>query len=772
MDEMDTTEASASSRHVAIVGMAGRFPGADTPAAFWDNLARGVEALTEFSDEHLRSHQVDPALLAHPAYVKRAPVLSEYDRFDAEFFGFTPRQAEITDPQLRLFIETAHAALEDAGYRPKGVEGLVGVYAGGAMSGYLLNNLLSRPDVTAKVGQMAVIMANDKDYVATMTSYKLNLKGPSVSVNTACSTSLVAVHLARMALLNYECDTALAGGVRITVPQEVGYLHQEGGITSSDGHCRAFDARADGTIGGSGVGVVVLKRLDDALAAGDHIYAVIRGSAINNDGADKVGFSAPGVRGQVAVIQEAHAVAEVDPLDVSYVEAHGTGTALGDPIEIDALTQAFGQVGTGYCAVGSLKTNVGHLDTAAGVASVIKVAQALQHRRLPPSLNYDTPNPKIDFANSPFFVNDRLREWEAGGAGRIAAINSFGIGGTNAHLVLEEAPPRPAPVPGRGKQLLVLSARTETALQQAAERLAEHLRAHPELNLGDVAYTLQVGREPYVHRLALACSSVEQAAQSLTGGARARGRARGAAPKLCFMFPGQGAQHPDMVRSLYRDEPAFRAVFDQCAELLSPHLGADIRDVLVHATLDRDSAAAWLRETRHTQPSLFAIEYALARLLMSRGLAPAAMIGHSLGEYVAACLAGVFSLEDALMLVAVRGRCMQAAEAGTMLAVLLSEPVLRQRLPAGCDLAAVNGPAHCVVAGPVDAVDAFAAQLEAEGIGCRRLHTSHAFHSRSMEPVLAGFAQAMAGVARGAATLPFISNVSGDWADSETGSID
>lgn len=752
-------------RAIAIVGMAGRFPGAATADEFWENLANGVEALTQFSDEHLLARGIASALVANPAYVKQAPVLADHDMFDATFFGFTPRQAEITDPQLRIFLETAHAALEDAGYRPRETDGLVGVYAGSAISSYMLNNLL-RSDEASRLGQMAVIMANDKDYIATMTSYKLNLKGPSVSVNTACSTSLVAIHLARMALLNYECDMALAGGVRVTAPQDVGYLYQEGGISSPDGHCRAFDARAAGTTGGSGAGVVVLKRMEDALTAGDNIYAVIRGSAINNDGADRVGFSAPGVNGQIAVIEEAHAVAEVDPAEVSYVEAHGTGTAMGDPIEIDALTQAFGSGETGYCGIGSLKTNVGHLDTAAGVASVIKVAQALRHRRLPPTLNYETPNPKIDFARSPFFVNDRLRDWQPRRGKRIAGINGFGIGGTNAHLVLEQAPTRNNDDRGRPCQVLALSAKSEAALDQAAANLAAHLRARPDLNLADVAYTLQVGREAYAHRLAVTCADAEQGARMLEGGPGSKSHLTAGVPKLCFIFPGQGAQHLDMARELYAQEPEFRRAFDHCAGLCAS-LGADLRDVLIHQPEDRAAADAWLCQTRHAQPALFVVEYAVARMLMAWGLVPSAMVGHSIGEYVAACLSGVFDLETALMLVATRGRCMQQAEAGAMLAVLASEQEIGAYLPATCDLAAVNGPSHCVVAGPDGAIDALAAKLNVAGIGCRRLQTSHAFHSRSMEPVLGIFEQAFQGVAYGGPAIPFVSSLSGTWANAE-----
>ncbi len=569
-------------RAVAIVGMAGRFPGAGDIGQFWANLRDGVESITIFGEQELRDAGIDPAMLGRPNYVRARATLADADRFDAGFFGFTPREAEILDPQHRLFLEASWEALEHAGYDSERYPGRIGVFAGVGINSYLLE---ADPARIAAAGRYQAFISNDKDFVPTRVSYKLNLRGPSVTVQTACSSSLVAVHLACQSLLNGECDMVLAGGVAISVPQQAGYLYEDGGIASPDGHCRAFDAAARGTVFGSGVGVVLLKPLADALNDGDTIYAVVKGSAINNDGAAKVGYTAPSAAGQAQVIGDALAAGGVPAETIGYVEAHGTGTALGDPVEVAALTEAY-RAQTDrrqFCALGSLKTNIGHLDTAAGIAGLIKTALALQHKQLPPSLHFHTPNPNIDFGAGPFFVNAALRDWPADGVARRAGVSSFGIGGTNAHLVLEEAPlimPTPAMRPWH---LLLLSAKTASALDQASARLAAHLRANPQLNLADVAYTLQVGRRAFDHRRIVISRDAADAAEALEsrGPARVWSATRPPEqPAIVFMFPGQGTQYVDMGRELYDHEPVFRAEIDRCAELLRPHLGLDIRQLI------------------------------------------------------------------------------------------------------------------------------------------------------------------------------------------------
>ena len=571
---------------IAIIGMSSRFPGAKNLEEFWQNLRNGLECITFFSDQELQASGIDPDVLNNSGYIKARAILENIELFDALFFGFSPKEAAILDPQQRLFLECAWDALEIAGYNSETYNGLTGVYAGAHISTYLLNNLYTNPDLTELIGDLQVIMhGNDKDYLTTHVSYKLNLKGPSITVQTACSTSLVAVCMACQSLLSYQCDMALAGGVSIVVPHRAGYMYQVGGILSPDGHCRAFDAKAQGTVPGNGVGIVVLKRLTDALADGDSIYAVIKGSAINNDGFLKVGYTAPSVDGQAEVIAEALTMAEFAPETVTYIEAHGTGTALGDPIEIAALTQAFRATtdAKGFCALGSVKTNIGHLNTAAGVAGLIKTALALKHKMIPPSLHFDQPNPQIDFTNSPFYVNTTLSAWQVENHPRRAGVSSFGIGGTNAHVVLEEAPPHAASGPCRPWQVLVLSAKTRSALETVTTNLAEYLKQHPDLNLADVAYTLQVGRRAFGHRRMLVCQELEAALIALETLNRTWVFTDTQEPKdrpVTFMFPGQGAQYLNMAIELYQGEPTFREQVDLCSAHLKSHLGLDLRAVL------------------------------------------------------------------------------------------------------------------------------------------------------------------------------------------------
>ncbi len=755
---------------VAIIGLAGRFPGASDIETFWNNLRAGVESIRFFSDEELEAAGIDRGILKAPNYVKARAVLTDTDLFDAAFFGFSPREAEIMDPQQRIFLECAWTALEHAGYDSETYRGRIGVYAGVGLNSYWLN-LFSNPQVLETMGEFQATLANDKDFLATHVSYKLNLKGPSVVVQTACSTSLVAVHLGCQSLLNKECDIVLAGGVRVTVPEQAGYFYQEGGIASPDGHCRPFDAQAQGTLTGNGVGIVVLKRLSEALADGDYIHAVIKGSAINNDGSGKVGYTAPSVDGQADVIVEALAVADVEPETISYVEAHGTATALGDPIEIAALTKAF-RTRTeqrAFCAIGSLKSNIGHLDAAAGVAGLIKTVLALKHRELPPSLHFERPNPQIDFASSPFFVNAQLALWPQGASPRRAGVSSLGIGGTNAHMIVEEAPVVAPSSPGRPWHVLVLSAKTATALETATTNLAAYLQRHPDLNPADLAYTLQVGRRPFNYRRVLVYRDIEDAREALASGDATRLLTAVQEPgdrPIAFMFSGQGAQYIHMAAGIYRDEPVFREHLDRCAQLLAPQIGCDLRALLYPFAEQPTAATEQLTQTAFAQPALFAVEYALARLWISWGIRPQAMIGHSIGEYVAACLAGVFSLEDALTLVATRGRLMQQLPAGAMLAVSLAEAELRPLLGDQLALAAINGPALCVVSGPIEAIANFELQLQAQGHHYRRLHTSHAFHSAMMDPIVALFAEQLRCITLKPPRLPIIAHT-GTWMTNE-----
>jgi len=742
-----TVEFSRNGLEIAIIGMAGRFPGAKNIEEFWQNLRNGVESITTFTNEELIADGIDPDLLNNPNYVKAGAVLEDIELFDAEFFGFNPREAEIIDPQHRLFLECAWEAMENAGYNSKMYPGLIGVYAGAGSNNYVLN-IYSNQNIRNSIDRNQLFFGNDKDFLATRVSYKLDLEGPAVGIQTACSTSLVAVHLACRGLLSGECDIALAGGVAIDVPQKEGYLYQEGGIVSPDGRCRAFDAKAQGTVFSNGVGIVVLKRLEDAIADGDCIHAVIKGSAINNDGAFKVSYTAPRIDGQAKVIRAAQVMAEVDPETITYIETHGTGTSLGDPIEISALTQVF-RASTdkkGFCAVGSVKTNIGHSDITAGVAGLIKTVLALKHKQIPPSLHFQQPNPEIDFDNSPFYVNTTLSDWQTNGTPRRAGVSSFGIGGTNAHVILEEAPVVEtrggASLQSRPWHLLLLSAKTRTALETVTANLAAYLQQHRDLNLVDVAYTLQVGRQAFEHRFMVVCQNLEDAVQKLefanqeqvsTYLKELHNR------PVVFMFPGQGAQYVNMGRELYQTEPIFREEVNRCCELLKPHLGIDLRHVLYPSEEQIEAATHQLQQTYITQPALFVIEYALSQLWMAWGIQPEAMIGHSIGEYVAACLAGVLSLEDALILVAVRGRLMQELPTGAMLSVHLAEDDLQPWLGKEVSLAASNAPNLCVVSGSEEAIAHLQSRLNDQGVECRRLHTSHAFHSPMMDSILGSF---------------------------------
>jgi amino acid adenylation domain-containing protein len=779
---------------IAVVGMAARFPGADGVGAFWRNLRGGVESISRFTRREMLDDGADPARVDDPGWVPAAGVLAAADALDAGLFGLTPRDAAILNPQHRVMLECAWAALEHAGCDPARARRPVGVFVGSGINAYL-QQLLARPELVRDLGVLRVVLANDKDHLATGISYRLDLRGPSLAVQTACSSSLVAVHLACQSLLAGDCDLALAGGVSISLSQRRGYPYTPDGILSPDGHCRAFDAGARGTVSGSGAGVVALRRLDDARAEGDTVHAVIRGSAVNNDGAQKVGYTAPGLTGQARVISEAWSVAGVDAGTAQYLETHGTGTPLGDAVELKAIVQVLERgAGAGPVALGSVKPNVGHLDAAAGVAGLIKAVLALEHGEIPPSLNCAVPHPGIAASGGRVFVNTELRPWARGGAPRRAGVSSFGIGGTNAHVVLEEAP-EPAPSgPSRARQLLVLSARTATALATSAGNLADFLEGEAP-PLADAAHTLQTGRRELEHRLAVVCGGAAEGAARLREAAARPSRAVPRTDRpVAFLFPGLGMHHVEMARGLYDAEPGFRAAVDECCELLRPILGLDLREALYPSLPqggpasggpretpgdEREPAGGWdlrallgkgraegpspLDDTRVAQPALFVVEYALARLWTGWGVRPRALLGHSLGEYVAACVAGVLRLEDALRLVALRARLIAALPAGAMLAVPLGEAALGEILPPALELAAVNTPESCVVAGAPAEVEAFEALLAARGTASRRLVASHAFHSRAMEPVAAELERLAAGFELRAPEIPFVSNVTGTW---------
>jgi phthiocerol/phenolphthiocerol synthesis type-I polyketide synthase E len=739
---------------IAIVGMSCRLPGAGDLDQFWRNLAAGVESITRWADEETA-----------PGYVNAAPVLDDPAGFDAAFFGYSPAEARTIDPQQRILLELAHEALEHAGHDPARYAGRVGVYAGSA-----LNTYYAHAGLHTRIAEdyIPTLIANDKDFLATRISYKLNLKGPSMTVQTACSTSLVAVHLARQGLLCGEIDMALVGAISVRVPHRAGYLYDGSGVVSPDGRVRAFDARANGTVFGSGGGVLVLKRLADALAEGDCIHAVIKGSAVNNDGSEKAGYSAPSVAAQADAVVEALANAGIDADSVSYVEAHGSGTPVGDPIEVTALTRAFRAFTqrSGYCALGSVKTNLGHLDAAAGLAGIIKTVLALKHRQIPPSLHYSEPNPEIDFLSTPFYVNTELKPWTGDGPRR-AGVMATGMGGTNAHVVLEESPPSLDSTIDHGPQVLQLSAKTSGALEQAAERLRNFLQKDSS-SLADVAHTLRVGRKAFAHRGYMVCASREAALEAKLH----YGKAGDTHRPVVLLLPGMGDQYVGMGRGLYEGRPVFRQEVDRCAAILQPLLGRDIREVLYPSEQSSKPSgkgidfrrmlqrATTLRETLVAQPALFTVEYALARLWQSLGVVPGAIVGHSMGEYVAACLAGVMPLEGALRLLVARAKLVSALPEAAMLAVTMPEQELTALLPPGVCICLVNGPNLCVVAGPPAAV----ADLEAKsGQTCRRVQNAHAFHSKLLEPIAKPLEQEARQVRLEAPKIPYISNVTGTW---------
>ncbi|MHA1231809.1 MAG: type I polyketide synthase [Candidatus Helarchaeota archaeon] len=705
LDSDDFTEG------VAIIGMACRFPGADNINELWQNLCKSKESITFFNDDEL-DNSISTEIRKNSNYIKAKGLIKDADKFDAAFFKINPREAAIMDPQQRIFLEIAWQALEDAGYDPESYDGLIGVFGGTGFNSYYFKNILSNPNILETHGEHQTSIANGPDYLATRVSYKLNLKGPSLSIYTGCSLSLISVCLGFDSLMSYQCDMALCGGSFIKSPLNSGYFYQQGGMESADGHCRPFDAKANGTVFSDGAGIVVLKRLSDAINDGDHIYAVIRGTAINNDGSNKMSFTAPSVDAQAQVIEMAQASADIDPETITYIETHGTGTPVGDPIEFEALTQAF-RVQTqkkNFCALGSIKSNIGHLDAAAGVAGLIKTALMLQNKMIPPTLHFQQPNPKIDLSNSPFYINNELINWGKNSLPRRAGVTSLGVGGTNAHVILEEAPEIKLSSQSRSKKLILLSAKTKSALEKISQNLVKYLQQNPEINLADIAYTLQMGRKRFEHRRMFVCNDVEQ---------------------------------------------EFREQVDICSEILETHLSFDIRNIIFPNDISIEEANQKIKQTYITQPVLFVIEYALAKLWMSWGIIPSAFVGHSIGEYVAACLSGVFSVQDALSIVAIRGHLMQSRPPGSMIAIPLSEEEIKPYLNNELSIAVINGPALCVVSGENRNISQLEQKLSEDRIDFRRLHTSHAFHSKMMEPILDEFTDYLNNVSLNPPKIPF-----------------
>ena len=755
---MTTPSADPGKSDIAIIGFHGRFPGAANTVKLWDNLCAEIESLSRFSEDELREGGVPAQVFSNPNYVPARGILEGIDLFDAHFFGLTHHEAEDMDPQHRLFLECCFQALELAGYAGSGADYSISVFAGASTNTYFLTQFRG----AAQEDALQVAIAGSADFLATRVAYKLNLRGPALTIQTACSTSLVAVHLACQSLLDGESDIAIAGGVSVGVPHRTGYMYQAGHILSPDGRCRPFDAAANGTVPGSGVAVLVLKRLFDAVRDRDLVHAVIKGTAINNDGASKVGFTAPSVTGQAAVVSEAIRVAGLEPRDITYIETHGTGTAIGDPIEIRALHDVFGN--EGRCAIGSIKSNLGHLDAAAGVTGLIKVILALKHLKIPATAHFERANPELHLEDTPFYVNAHLTDWVADRGPLRAGVSSFGIGGTNAHVIVEQAPARPPSGSSRRFHLLALSAKSRAALEAQARGLADFLEENPTASLADVAYTLGAGRCSFGYRGAVTVRDAAEAMDALRSPGLEKIRLGQVPQRECraaFLFPGQGSQYAGAAHGIYTGEPVFRDVLDRCANLLRTPMGVDIRELLFAEP--SSEAERRLEQTAVTQPCLFAIEYALASLCIDWGIRPVAMMGHSVGELVAACVAGVAPLDKMLELVALRGRLMQEQEPGAMLGVHLSagEAVKYEHL--GVSVAASNSSSLCALSGPFESVLNVEQRLIEEGVIYKRLRTSHAFHSPMMDRAAQLFARAASGVALKPPSIPYISNVTGTW---------
>ncbi len=770
---MDKTVAAAySGLEIAVIGMAGRFPGAKNIAEFWENLKNGKETITFFTDDELLKEGGSPELLANKNYVKAAGMVDNIEYFDAAFFGYPPKEAEILNPQIRIFYECVYEALEDAGYASDYYSGLIGLYAG-ATSLYAWEILTFLSGKSEDIGSAAAGTLTEKDGLATRISYKLNLTGPAVSISTACSTSLVAVHIACRALLMKECDIALAGGVTIENIEKKGYYYEKGLIVSPDGHCRPFDAQAGGTIMGDGAGVVVLKKFKNAVTDGDHIYAVIKGSAINNDGYRKAGYTAPSVEGQADAIKAALKVAGTSSESIGFIETHGTATKLGDTIEFEALKIAFKNAPRHSCVLGAVKSNFGHLAAAAGVAGLIKTVLVLKYKMIPQTLFFETPNPEIDLENSPFYINTKLMEWKNNGSPLRAGVSSFGIGGTNAHAILEEynqgafLKNRPLDPQKTFYYLLLCSAKNQSSLEQQTRNLAAYLEKNPDINFADVAYTLQTGRKTFRHRAMLVCRTAAEASEELRKHSKKvkTSSHKGDSPPIVFILTGQGGQYINMGKDLYTNEPLFRRQMDHSFEILKPLLGYNLKDVLYGSGAALGGAT--IDDPEVALAANFVFQYSLAWFLIQLGVKPTAMIGYSFGEYAAACLSGVLSWEEALELVIARGQSMRKTPAGSMLSVPLPENEIRPLLDgSGVSLAINNGPS-CIVAGTADSIKIFENRMREKRLVCITLNMSHAAHSPMMNPVRKDFEEKVRRVKLNKPRVPYISNVTGTWVTEE-----
>ena len=755
---------------VAIVGISLKLPGADTVEQYWSNLVNRVDSVTTFSPD-----QLDLSVPTHirelENYIPCRGVIENADKFDAAFFGLSPLEAQVMDPQHRIFLQLSWSALEDAGCLPESFDGLIGVYAGASTNMYFYHHVSPRPDIMRRIGDYPAIMLSEKDYLATRVSYCLNLRGPSVAINTACSTSLVAVSEAYQHLMTYQCDAAIAGGVCVYAPQKTGYLWQEGTNFSKTGRVRPFDHKADGMVGGNGAGAVVLKRLDDAIENRDRIYAVIRGAAVNNDGSQKIGFSAPSIRGQTEVVSFAQAEAEVTPESIGYIETHGTATRIGDQIETEALRSLFRDCDENSVVLGGVKSNLGHLDAAAGVAGLIKAALSLSHKQIPPTVHFETFNPDLQMENSPFWVNTETIPFEGKEGPRRAGVTALGLGGTNAHVILEEAPPSEVKERiQKRSRVFALSAKSNDSLVRAHEKLADYLANHPDENLDDVGYTLADRRTAFPIRSAVVSTDTDETIRRLRQTAASIKKLK--KPKstertTVFVFPGQGVQYAGMGADLYRKEPVFKEIVDYCADHLKPILGMDIRDVIFCIGEGEDDANETLRQTVTTQPAIFVIEYALARLWEHYGVKPDAMIGHSIGQYAAACLSGVFGLDDCLLLVAERGRVIQEMAPGVMLSVPMSAEALEERIRGRASVASVNAPELCVASGEQEIIEQIEKELREAGIGTKILRTSHAFHSDMMTKATAEFEVIAGKVAMKTPSIPIVCTSTGTWITDE-----
>jgi acyl transferase domain-containing protein/thioesterase domain-containing protein/acyl carrier protein len=764
------SDAPFASHDIAIVGMSGRFPGARDVDELWRRVARGDDCLSDFTEAELRAAGVERATMLDDHYVRRNGVLDDVEMFDPAFFGFGVRDASVMDPQHRVLLECAWEALETAGILPEAFPGSIGVFAGCGANTYLLHNLLTNRQLMDELGWFLVRhTGNDKDFLSTGLSYRLDLRGPSINVQTACSTSLVAVHLAVQSLVAFECDLALAGGATVEVPHRVGYRYQDGEILSPTGRCRAFDAASDGTVLTSGGGMVALRRAPDAVADGDPILALIRASAVNNDGARKVSYLAPSVDGHADVVREALELAEIDARTITLLEAHGTGTAVGDPIEVAALTEAFRTYtsDTGFCRLASTKPNIGHLDTAAGVASLIKVVQALRNRELPPVANHTGPSPLLDLESTPFTLSNICTPWDSDGPRR-AGVSSLGVGGTNAHVVVEEAPaPAASPPSLPGPQALCISARTTRAVEDTAARLASFIESTPDVGLADVAWTLTKGRRSMARRRVVVAEDARDAVAQLRHprpGRTYEADVVAEPPDVVFLFPGGGAQYAGMTSGLDDRFDEFHRTLSEGIDAVQSLTGVDLRP-----GFKPDADPERIRQADVSLPAVFLTDVALARQWIAWGIRPDALVGHSLGEYAAAHIAGVLNLDDAIRVVATRARLMmQASGDGTaMLSVALAPEQVEPILPEGLSLAVVNSPVDCVLSGTASAATRFAEMLSERGIEHAVLPLALAAHSSLLDPILEDFGRVMADVRLAEPTIPYVSNLTGTWINAD-----